>query len=196
MRSDDSLLLRVHVTPDAVTHSSREVRARFETGVQALKATLAMLEPLPKALVSRWLRTDDGHVIINASQHAFTWEKTDFRGRSWYGVAWVRLSWLLQDPIRYLTPIGILIAHKIGWEQTPQPQNQPWRDFVQGVLAGFKAGYGRSPSSQHHPIHYLAEGIAWHLVDSRQFNIENPQLQKLLRRTVFSEDWYRWLDAP
>ncbi len=189
-------MMRVHVTHDAVARSPRAVQEWCKTGVQALTTTIAMLEPLPQALLSRWLQTEDGHVIINAHRHDFTTEAAAFRGRSLSGVAWVNLQWLLQDPVLYLMPIGVLIAHKIGWGKANQPKNQPWQDFVRGVLSGFEAGYGRHQAALRHPGYYLAEGIAWYLVDSRQLNIENPRLQKLLRRTLFSETWYRWLEAP
>jgi len=187
---NDSLFARIHISPDALARSPGHIRERYGTGIAAMQATWAYLRPLPEALIKQWLARKRGHIIIDAVQQGFQPGTNRFRARQLEDVAWVKLTLLADDPRAYLMPVGALIAHLIGWGQTHHRENQPWRDFLGGVRAGFEAGYGHSSAAQVDMGVYLAEGIAWYLVDRRELNIENPQLEKLLRATVFNNDWY------
>jgi hypothetical protein len=180
---------RVHISPDALARSPGHVAERFETVSDALAATLALLRPLPEALVARWLATPRGHVIIDARQHGFVAGESLFRGRALADVAWVRLALLVDDPVAYLTPVGWLIVRIMGWGQDNIRDDQRWRDFERGVQSGFAAGYGRSEAAQADMNAYLAEGIAWHLADARGLNAADPRLHKLLRATIFDESF-------
>ena len=190
MSAHEALFARIHISPEALARSPGHVSERFATGVAAMQATLAYLRPLPPTLVQRWLAQERGHIVIDASQHRFEPGSCAFRGRWLEDVAWVKLALLVDDPIRFLTPVGALIAHLIGWGETPGRDAQPWRDFVRGVQSGFEAGYGRSDAARCDVDAYLAEGIAWYLTDRRGLNVENPRLEKLLRATVFNNAWH------
>jgi hypothetical protein len=180
---------RVHISPDALARSPGHVAERFETVSDALAATLALLRPLPEALVARWLATPRGHVVIDARQHGFVAGESLFRGRALADVAWVRLALLVDDPIAYLTPVGWLIARIMGWGQENARDDQRWRDFERGVQSGFAAGYGRSEAARADVNAYLAEGVAWYLADMRGLNAADPRLHKLLRATIFDESF-------
>jgi hypothetical protein len=161
------LIQRVHISPDALARSPGHVAEHFATVSDALAATLALLHPLPGALVNRWLAEPRGHVVIDARDHGFVAGESTFRGRALQDVARVRLALLVNDPISYLTPASWLIARIIGWGQPGARSDQRWRDFDQGVRSGFAAGYGRSDAAQTDVNAYLAEGIAWYLADAR-----------------------------
>ncbi len=187
------LISRVHFESGALARSPGHVRQRYPTPAAAMKATLHYLQPLPEALIARWLAEDRGHIIIQASQHGFELGKSRFRRRWLEDVAWVRITLLVDDPIDYLMPVAALLASLIGWGSTPDQATQPWQDFVRGVRSSFDAGYGRRDEARADVDAYLAEGIAWYLVDRRGLNITNPRLEKLLRATVFNEAWCRRL---
>ncbi len=176
-----------------LARAPEEVRSRFATPGQVMQATLAYLRPLPPALIARWLAQEGGHIVIDHARHGFDQGPCAFRGRELSQVAWIRIDLLVADPITYLHPVGKLLAHILGWTSSPQPRTQAWRDLVQGVRRGFNAGYGRDQAARSSPIDYLAEGIAWYLVDRRAFNVADPRLEKLLRATVFNPSWYRHL---
>jgi len=184
------LIQRVHISPDALARSPGHVAEHFDTVSDALTATLALLRPLPPALIERWLAEPRGHVVIDAQKHGFAAGECLFRGRALQDVAWLRLALLVDDPISYLTPAGWLIARIIGWGHADARTDQRWRDFERGVLSGFAAGYGRSEAARADVNAYLAEGVAWYLADARSLNVADPRLYKLLRATVFSETFF------
>ena len=186
---DDSLFLRVHVSPDALARSPGHVRERFPTPVAAMRATLAYLRPLPNALMRLWLAQDRGHIVIDAVRQGFRPGMSEFRGRRLEDAAWVRLALLADDPIAFLSPVGALILHLIGWGAPPEEKGRAWRDFARGVRSGFEAGYGRSDAARADVDAYLAEGVAWYLADRRGLNVADPRLEKLLRATIFNESW-------
>ncbi len=195
-RIQSSLLTpRVHIGVHVLARAPEAVRSRFATPGQVMQGTLAYLHRLPPALIARWLAQKGGHIVIDDARHGFEQGPCTFRGRELVQVAWTRIDLLVTDPITYLHPVGKLLAHILGWASTPQPQTQAWRDLVQGVQRGFDAGYGRSLAAQSSPLDYLAEGIAWYLVNRRALNVADPRLEKLLRATVFNPSWYRHLDA-
>lgn len=187
----ETLSARIHISPDALARSPGHVAEHFDTVSDALTATLALLRPLPSALLERWLAKPRGHVIIDARQHGFTPGESQFRGRDLQDAAWLRLALLVDDTISYLVPAGYLIAHITGWNQPDAREDQRWLDFERGVQSGFKAGYGRSEAARTDVNAYLAEGIAWFLADSRSLNIADPRLYKLLRATIFDDHFYR-----
>ena len=189
----EALFTRIHIAPDALARSPGHVTERFRTGVEAMRATLSLLRPLPHALAERWLAEPRGHIVIDAVRHGFEPGAGVFRARALEDVAWVRLALLADDPVAYLTPVGALIARLIGWAGTPERAGQAWRDFARGVRSGFEAGYGRSDAARTCEDAYLAEGIAWFLVDRRDLNASDPRLEKLLRATVFDDRWIRSL---
>jgi hypothetical protein len=190
---DGSLFARIHIAPDALARSPGHVRERYANAAAVMQATLAYLRPLPPALVARWLRREEGHVVIDAMRHGFRAGENPWRDRVLRDVAWVRLRLLVDEPVDYLAPVGALIAWLIGWGRMQGPDTQPWRDFEQGVRSAFAAGYGRSEMARADVDAYLAEGIAWFLADRRGLNLADPRLEKLLRATVFNEAWCQWL---
>lgn len=190
MISVSPLIRRIHISPDALARSPGHVQERFHTVTEALHATLALLHPLPDALVQRWVDEEGGFVVIDSLQHGFRAGENVFRGRNLQDVAWLRLALLVDDPISYLVPAGYLIARIIGWNQPDARKDQRWRDFERGVRSGHVAGYVRSEAARADVTAYLAEGIAWYLVDARGLNIADPRLHKLLRATVFSETFW------
>ncbi len=185
------LIQRVHISPDALARSPGHVAERFDTVSDALAATLALLKPLPEALVAHWLAKPRGHVVIDARRHAFVAGQDEFRGRVLQDVAWGRLSLLVDEPTAYLTPVGWLIARIMGWGQPHARDDQRWRDFERGVRSGFAVGYGRSEAARADVNAYLAEGVAWYLADARGLNVADPRLHKLLRATVFDDRFYQ-----
>ncbi len=190
-RLQSPLISRIHISPEALARSPGHVSEHFDTVSDALAATLALLQPLPRALVDLWLAQPRGHVVIDALEHGFVTGESVFRGRALLDVAWLRLTLLVDDRIAYLTPAGWLIARIIGWAQPHARDDQRWRDFERGVRSGFAAGYGRSQAARTDADAYLAEGIAWYLADPKSLNIVDPRLYKLLRATVFDEYFHR-----
>ena len=185
------LIQRVHISPDALARSPGHVAEHFDTVSDALVTTLALLRPLPEALVNMWLLEPRGHVVIDAREHGFVAGESTFRGRVLQDAAWARRALLVDDPITYLTPAGWLFARIIGWGQPDARSDQRWLDFERGVRSGFVAGYGRSDAARTDVNAYLAEGIAWYLADTRGLNTEDPRLHKLLRATVFNDRFYQ-----
>jgi len=185
------LIPRIHISPEALARSPGHVSEHFDTVSDALAATLAILQPLPRALVDLWLAQPRGHIVIDAQEHGFVTGESLFRGRALQDAAWLRLALLVDDPIAYLTPVGVLIARIIGWGQPHARHDQRWRDFERGVRSGFAAGYGRSEAARADVDAYLAEGVAWYLADASGLNIEDPRLHKLLRASVFNEAFYQ-----
>ncbi len=177
---------RIHILPDALARSPGHVSEHFTDSASALSGVLDQLRDLPEPLVSRWLAASSGHIILNNQQHGFIPGENTFRQRTLEDVAWLKLA-LIAEPVRFLTPVGRLIACIAGWGQETKSETAPkgWEQFESGVQSCFRAGYGISAEAQQDIDAYLAEGIAHYLSDRRSLNQQDPRLEKLLASTVF-----------
>jgi hypothetical protein len=182
---------RIHIQPDALARSPGHVSEHFANSASALSGVLDQLRDLPEPLIKRWLIEPSGHIILNNQQHGFVPGDNMFRQRTLVDVAWLKLA-LVNDAVRFLTPVGTLIARIVGWEQTTaiEPALRGWEQFVGGVQSCFRAGYGISAEAQQDAGAYLAEGIAHYLTDRRSLNRHDPRLEKLLATIIFNPSAY------
>ena len=196
---------RVHIVSGSLAVSPGHVTEQFATPAAALAATRPWLRRLPDPLLALWLAAPGGDVILNAGLHGFVPGDSAYQGRTLLDVAWLKLAVYADDPVAFLTPLGHLIAHLLGWGSglssysgtqaqpaldAPAPVLRAWDQFVNGVQSCFRAGYGLSTAAQTDVTAYLAEGIAAYLDDRRRLNVRDPRLHKLLASTVFRETSY------
>ncbi len=185
-----SLLPRLHTTPELLTRSGPRLRGRFPSPMAAIRHLQNLLAPLPAPLRRHWLQQPYGHIIINPQQHGYEPGPILRRHTSLMGVAYINLALSLDDPIHFLFPVGQLLCRLLQWDQ-PQSLLKDAATFARAVQRGFAAGYGQHPDARQNANSYLAAGLAAYLVDRRQFNIDDPALEKLLRGTVFRAQAYR-----
>lgn len=194
-----TLETRVHIVSGSLAASPGHVIEHFATPADALAAARLWLQRLPDPLWRRWLAAPGGHIVLNAGQHGFVPGDSIYQGRTLMDVAWLKLAVYPDDRVMFLTPVGHLIAHLVGWGSetkaqpalvAPAPALRAWDQFVSGVQSCFRVGYGLSVAAQSDVTGYLAEGIAAYLDDHRRLNVRDPRLEKLLAATLFRETSY------
>lgn len=57
-------------------------------------------------------------------------------------------------------------------------------------------GYGVDVAARHSRHVYLAHSLAWYILDRRRLNIEDPLMERLLKRSLMNERFWRDLPAP
>ncbi len=186
---------RLHILPDALARSPGHIAERLPPPAAALFAAARLLQPLPPPLLDSWLAAEDGHIVIGPLTHGFSPGPNAFRDRMLDDIAWLRLAYLVDDPITFLAPAGQLIHFLILNRFRPDIEPTPivWRQFQSGLQSCFHAGYGRSIGAQQDADLYLGEGIAWYLADRRGLNLADPRLEKLLTATLFDASFYLYL---
>ena len=191
-RLQNRLYPRIHILPGALARSPGHVSEHFSNPASALSGVLSRLQDLPEPLVERWLAAPGGHIILNDQRHGFVSGDNTFRQRTLIDVAWLKLAFIA-DSVRFLMPIGYLIARIVGWEQgtEAEPALKGWEQFESGVQSCFRAGYGISAEAQQDVNAYLAEGIVHYLTDRRSLNRHDPRLEKLLAAALFDSKGYR-----
>lgn len=189
----------MHIVSGSLAASPGHVTEHFATPAAALSAAGSWLQRLPDPLFVCWLASPGGHIVLNADRHGFAQGESMYQGRTLVDVAWLRLAVYPDDRVGFLTPVGHLISHLVGWgsgEQgqpafvAPAPALRAWDQFASGVQSCFQAGYGLSAASRSDTTVYLAEGIAAYLDDRRRLNVRDPRLEKLLAATLFRESAY------
>ena len=182
MRGDPvpSLADRVHIVPGSLAQlggqRQRSAAVHFDTPATAMQAVEGPLAHLPAPLISAWLATPAGHIILNTDRHEFVADHSYFRKRKFLAVAWLKLAYA-SDPVAFLSPAGRLLAWLIGWRRTDgaKPLLKAWNQFENGVETCFRAGYGQGSEAQNDIDAYLAQGIAAFLVDRRALNVRDPE---------------------
>ena len=190
---------RVHIVSGSLAVSPGHVTEHFASPAAALDVARSWLQRLPDALQARWMAAPGGHLVFNAGQHGFVMGGSVYQGRTLLDVAWLKLALYPDDRVAFLTPVGHLIAHLVGWGSgtkaqpalvVPAPVLRAWDQFVGGVQSCFRAGYSLNAAAQSDATVYLAEGIAAYLDDRRHLNVRDPRLEKLLAATLFQETSY------
>jgi len=189
---------RMHVAPRALDLSSRQVRERFDNIWAPVEELARRLRPLPAGLVRFWLEQRGGHVIIAHYPSRYDVGEESFGRQSLLNVAHVTVSDLARDSLEALVPVGHLLDHLLGsagakgglWLSDGGGMDSALREVGARVVEFYPLGYGFDEMACSDPHAYFARSFALYLYDRRSLNVADPLVEKLLRRTLFSDAFW------
>jgi hypothetical protein len=190
---------RFHVSPRALELSPTSTQTRFRHIWASLDELLSRLRPLPIGLVRFWMDQPGGHIIITHLPSYYEPGEQAFRRQRLRNVAFVRLSDLAEGSLEALVPLGHLLDHLLGSGGTA---GGLWLSEGGGICPGlrevgrrvrelFPLGYGFDEAACRDARSYLARSVSLYLHDRRALNIADPQIERLLRTTLFSGVFWR-----
>lgn len=192
---------RLHVTARALELSPAAVQERFKHIWAPLDDLSRQLTVLPAGLVRFWLAQPGGHVVITHLPSRYEPGIQTLKRQVLHHVAYVRLSDLETATLEALVPIGHLLDHLLGsggamdepWLSEGGGVNQRLRQVGQRVQALFPLGYGFDQAACADVRSYFARSLALYLHDRRALNVADPQIERLLQTTLFSDAFWRSL---
>jgi hypothetical protein len=122
-----------------------------------------------------------------------------FRRLRLRNVAFVRLSELAEGSLEAMVPLGHMLDHLLGsggtvdglWLSNGGGISPALRQVGGRVRELFPLGYGFDEAACCDARSYFARSLALYLHDRRALNVADPQIERLLRTTVFSGSFWR-----
>jgi len=192
-------LAKIHLSPRVLERGSRHITAPFDTLWAPVEHLTAYLRHLPISLVGFVTHTPRGHIVITPGCSRYEPGVQLLRGRELAAVAYVSLTDLVENPLQAHHLVGHLLDHLLGcagdptgrWLSDGHGLNPYWMEIGQQIAFLYHLGYAVDEVAAAHPHQYFARSVAWYIHDRRQLNAADPQIQRLLRRTIFSEPFCR-----
>lgn len=191
-------LEKLHIEPRALALSPESARERYSHIFAPLDELLARLEPCPTGLLSLWLESARGHVIL--SHHNTGYQEGEYRLRNGLveAAAVIRVADLTERTHRAVQAIADLLNHLMGSRCEP---GAPWLSDGKGItpelaeigtrLAAYsQLGYLVPDATLNDSREHFAIAFAGHLLDPAGINTADPLTYKLLRRSVMSESFW------
>lgn len=190
------LRTKTHIQRGAVarlpTAQAEQLRSPLDLGRLALKP----LERCPAALLQFWMEHPRGHLVIGPQRHGYQPGMQTVGRAQLDGVAWVAARRLLAEP-GLAAPIAELLDHLLGsdgepagpWLSDGGGHSPAWQEVGRRLLRQFKLGYGPEETAAD-PHVYFAWGLRSYLADPQALNTVDPGLERLLRATVCSIDFW------
>jgi hypothetical protein len=198
-RAQAWLLARGRSVPDVLSQAPSWVRDSFDQAWAATKAMARQLRCLPPDLWGYLLRTDGGFVAICTGDSHYAPGAVTLRNELLRNVAFVAVEDLALDNDRPLHVMGHLIDHYLGcggeyggqWLSGGGGVSALWQEAGQRLSGLFALGYGVDEIAQSNVRDYFAQSLALYCRDRERLNIADPRIDKWLRSTLWSPDFWR-----
>jgi len=197
-------LTKIHLSPRLLENCSRHIAEQFDSLWAPAEKLARHLHRLPTSLVRFLTRTPRGHMVITPGAPNYEPGVQLLRGRELEAVAFVSLTDLVEDPLHTLHVVGHLLDHLLGCRGAPTGRwlsdghgvNPSWAEIGQQIPALYELGYAVDNIAMAGPRQYFARSVAWYIYDRCQLNVADPQIERLLRQTVFDEAFCRRTLSP
>jgi hypothetical protein len=190
---------RFHVAPRAVELSSVAAQRRYPQLWAPLQDLVSWLRPLPDGLLRFWLKQPGGHVVVTHLTSHYEPGEGRLKNATLRNVAHVSASDLAEDPIKALVPIGSLLDHLLGsagaeegvWLSQGGGVHDALQELGLRVVELFPLGHGFDEAARADIRSYLARSVALYLQDRRRLNAADPLMERLLRASLLSDNFWR-----
>ena len=191
-------LEKFHIEPRALALSPESAREHYSHIFAPLDELLARLEPCPTGLLTLWLESVRGHVILSHQDTGY--QEGEYRLRSGIveAVAVIRVADLTESTHRAVQAVADLLNHLLGSRCEP---GAPWLSDGKGItpeLAEISTrlvtyshlGYLVPDATPSGSREHFALALSSYLLNPAGMNTADPLTYKLLRRSVMSESFW------
>ncbi len=191
---------KCHLSPGLARHLPPSISRKLGSYWAPVLKLLDMLAPLPEPLISFWARHPHGHLVFVPAGSRYLPGDVSWRGRTLRCVAEIGVEDLFFDEFSALSATARLLDHLLGGGCGAADRLSggkgvtPALESLGAELKDLSAlGYGPE-GTESSAEEYFAWGFASYILDRRSLNVQDPLLEKLLRRTVFSAGF--WQENP
>jgi len=191
---------KLHVAPEVSSGGRRDLDDHFDSPWAPVERLAELLDSLPVGLIRFWSDQPRGHVLIGLKDGGYVPGEQLVGGRVLDGVAHVAISDVATDSAQVLVQVSRIIDHLLGSHGIVSGAtlsdgigiNEYWKDVGRRLQELFQLGYGRTEQGRQSASVYFSEGMADFCLDRRSLNVRDPQLERLLGRSLMSQEvWER-----
>ena len=192
-------LSKIHITPRLLERCPRRIAQQFDSLWAPVEELAQRLHSLPTGLVQFLAYTPRGHIVLTPEVSNYEVGPQSLRGRELEAVAFISLTELVEEPLQALHVVGHLLDHLLGCQGVPQGEwlsdgqglSPPWVEIGQQIPVLFELGYTIDETAATNSRHYFAQSLAWYIQDRQRLNVADPQIERLLRQSLFNENFCR-----
>ena len=184
---------KLHVLPGARRRSPGEL----------LSALVDFFDPLPTSLLRWWAEHPRGHVVVSdADPDGYVAGPQAEGSNALENVVWLSAETAGNRSL-LLAETAYLLDHLLGchgetgglWLSDGGGLTDAWRQVGQRLHKNFTLGYAPDAAAVD-PHAYFSWGLTAYLLDPRTLNVIDPLLERLLRTTILSDDFWRATPVP
>lgn len=194
---------KVHVYPRLWSLLPPDVSARFSSQWEPVDRLAQLLAKMPSGALWFLLDAPRGAFIISPEETRYVPGPVAVgKIRAENGV-FVSAQALLDDEAAVLRAIAGLYDHllgSMGAAEGPRLSDgvgitPAWTEIGAQIVRLFPLGHNPDPICRKSPADYFAQSLALYTTEPRALNVADPNMHKLLRRSFFSETFWRRTDA-
>lgn len=188
---------KCHLAPGLYRRLPTAISRKLNSDWAPVLKLLDMLSPLPDAVVLFWANHRRGHLLFIPSGCRYLPESMLWQDQKLQAVAEIGVQEIFTDEAQALSTVAELLDHLLGSGCEAGGKrlsdgaglNRALEKMGAEVEELSSLGYGPK-GTEHDPGAYFAWGMAAYLADQRSLNTQDPLLEKLLRHTIFSEEFW------
>jgi len=190
---------KLHIAPGTLARASGAIGDCFESPWAPVEELGRRLPGFGVGLLRYWAIQERGHVLIGPSDRGYLPGQQQWGRHQLDGVAFVSVVDLARASRRPLVLVAHMLDHLLGCAGAV---DGPWLSDGGGTTAGLREvgqrvrelhrlGYSRGQEAQCDLHEYFAEALVDFCLDRRALNVADPPMERLLRRTLMNEAFWR-----
>ena len=190
---------RVHLYPRLFALLSPGVAGHFASTWEPVERLTEFLCRLPQGALRFLLASPTGDIVISPVDLPYARGPQKLQRLQVENVTFVPAEALLGDGMIPLRAVAHLYDHLLGSAGAERGPNlsdgvgitEEWTEDGAQIPRLFALGHNPDPICQTSPAGYFAQSVALYVVRPRELNAADPNMHKLLKRSFFSETFWR-----
>ena len=191
---------KIHLYPRLLSRLPPDVANRFDSQWSPVQHLASHLARLPLSALDFLLGSSTGALVIGPAETLHYARGRHQLHKAWLeNVAFIPAASLLGDGVAPLHVVAHLYDHLLGSGGALGGANlcdgvgvsPAWTEVGAQISELFALGHNPDPLCQEDCADYFAQSVALYAVRPKELNAADPLMHKLLRRSFFSESFWR-----
>lgn len=190
---------RIHTDPQALERSAASVHQSVWSIWEPAERVRARLTELPEGLLSLWIDSQRGHLVVTNQASRYVAGIQQWRGRDLDGVCFLAVADVLQHPYAAFAALGNLIDHLAGskgdnegaWFADGEGATPGLRQLAERFTRLHNLGYATPMGSTATARSYFSHTWALYMTDSGELNTLDPLAYRFYRHALMAQGWWK-----
>ncbi|MFO7695631.1 MAG: hypothetical protein R6X16_00550 [Anaerolineae bacterium] len=188
---------RIHTDPQALERVPAAIRQNLTSIWEPAECVRARLADLPEGLLSLWIDSQRGHLVLTHLPSRYVTGIQQWRGRDLDGVCYLSATDVLQHPYAAFAALGDLIDHLLGSGGEAacladgEGATPVLRTLAERLAALHRLGYATPIESADTPRAYFSHTWALYMTDPVTLNTLDPLAYRFYRHALMAQSWWK-----
>lgn len=193
---------RIHTDPDALDGVPEGLLQNLSSIWEPAERVRARLGELPEGLLSLWIDSQRGHLVLTHHPSRYAAGVQPWRGRELDGVCSLSVADVLQHPYAAFAALGDLLDHLLGsrgnveggWFADGEAAMPELRPLALRFARLHSLSYATPAGGTDTPRSYFSHTWALYMTDPKELNTQDPLAYRFFRHALMAQGWWRSAD--